>query len=1372
MVVYTRISGGSAPSLIIACVALFCACLQTVVAEIDSVFKSRPDLYPPVFTLEHRVPDKLSPGYIFVGPYEASNSGPYIYDDEGNLVWSGWGNSGPGNAHGMHVCKYKGKDHLCFFQGVQQNGYCRGHGVIMDDHYRIVRTVVPGGGMASSDMHEFMPINDGKTALMTVYQQRQFDMSPWNVKSGMGWVMESVFQEVDVETNEVLFEWKSLDHVDPSDGYTWPSHTDTSGTGLDPRSPWDYFHINSVDKNEDGDYLISSRHTCAIYKISGKDGSIIWRLHGARPTFKNINFSFSQQHDARWLSENSTHTLLSLYNNGFNGFNRTHEYSSGMLILIDHRDNTATQLHDYVPPGKNMISSSQGNMQVLENNNVFIGWGNNAYVSEHDEEGNVLLWGYLDKDRIMNYRAQKFEWEGNPTDVPALWTYSQSIDTFSPTTFYVSWNGATRVKFWRFYGATNSTGPFMLVKQVEKRGFETSYSAPYFYQWTYVEAVDVEGKVLGKSRTMFTFIPSVELQSHCGRESCENAPAYGLPGEQGAGPAIPPAGINTVPWIDPGHPEAHFDWGQTGSGSEQGESGSGTLRTAYNNVGWIAPAFGFVVAVVAIYTILRVYRRQHQFSRVKERGSSESLDRAEGSKPWQGSSDQSTESYSVLCTLIHPRRTNAASPMPAPKSGSKGTAGRPSLPSLSLSSSTNNPSSSSAIDTPAATPNPLSATSASFAQSSSKSRNARHTRATSWTSAHDQSGLPSPADFSLSTSQQRRRRESNISLADVSEGSSGRYDDDDDDYSRDNMAVRNTSFDWGPGHARSRSHSYSQPQMSLLQPQELADSSAPRPRPAPVTWMSLPRKGQLALLGLCRVFDFLQIASLQAYMFYQLKSFDENLSDADVSTQAGILQGAFTAAQFATAIPWGRVADAEWGGRKFVLLVGLLGTSLSCLGVAFSTSFAQAVFWRSFGGAINGTVGIIRTMIAENVKEKKYHSRAFLILPIGFNIAALFGPVMGGMLADPVKAYPRLFGPDSSFGGADGVQWLVRYPYALPMLANTIFLSFAAACVAIGLEETLEACKGKPGLGVFSMRILARGIRAVVPSSSPLYHRLPFADYDEEGPLLNRRDIAESYEMEEKATKSTRQSRTLPFRRIWTKNVLCTLLAQAFFDFQMGAFNNLWLLFLSTPRYDANDPASPIQRLPFIFTGGLGMLPQSVGFATAILGVIGMLLQFTIYPSINGRLGTAKSYQYFLTLFPLAYAFAPYIALAPSSAPPPGQANGGWVWFSIIVVLFLQVTARTFTLPTSIILLNNCSPHPSVLGTIHGIGQSVSSAFRTIGPIFSGSWYGYGLEMGMVGFAWWLIALVSVFGCVAAIFVYEGSGHEVFLPGEEEELRD
>jgi hypothetical protein len=287
---------------------------------------------------------------------------------------------------------------------------------------------------------------------------------------------------------------------------------------------------------------------------------------------------------------------------------------------------------------------------------------------------------------------------------------------------------------------------------------------------------------------------------------------------------------------------------------------------------------------------------------------------------------------------------------------------RQSLASSVSPNNSSNPSSSSALKNP-------------------KNRNAHHSRKTSWASGLDKGGEPTPDS---AYPQQRRRADS---LAHVSEGSSGRYEEDDELASASNMALRNTSLDWNEGHARSRSQS--QPQMAAFDPIETSPA-----RPGPVTWMSLPRKKQLALLGLCRVFDFLQIASLQAYMFYQLKSFDETLSDSDVSTQAGILQGAFTAAQFATAIPWGRVADAEWGGRKFVLLVGLLGTAFSCLGVAYSTSFAQAVFWRSFGGAINGTVGIIRTMIAENVKEKKYHSRAFLILPIGFNIAALFGPGM------------------------------------------------------------------------------------------------------------------------------------------------------------------------------------------------------------------------------------------------------------------------------------------------------------------------------------------------------------------------------------------
>lgn len=78
-------------------------------------------------------------------------------------------------------------------------------------------------------------------------------------------------------------------------------------------------------------------------------------------------------------------------------------------------------------------------------------------------------------------------------------------------------------------------------------------------------------------------------------------------------------------------------------------------------------------------------------------------------------------------------------------------------------------------------------------------------------------------------------------------------------------------------------------------------------------------------------------------------------------------------------------------------------------------------------------------------------------------------------------------------------------------------------------------------------------MKTVLPPSSSLSMRIPFHDHNEDGPLLGRQiDRTESYELEEKASKPVRLQRVLPFHRIWTKNVWCTLLAQAFFDFQMG----------------------------------------------------------------------------------------------------------------------------------------------------------------------------------------------------------------------------
>jgi hypothetical protein len=108
----------------------------------------------------------------------------------------------------------------------------------------------------------------------------------------------------------------------------------------------------------------------------------------------------------------------------------------------------------------------------------------------------------------------------------------------------------------------------------------------------------------------------------------------------------------------------------------------------------------------------------------------------------------------------------------------------------------------------------------------------------------------------------------------------------------------------------------------------------------------------------------------------------------------------------------------------------------------------------------------------------------------------------------------------------------------------------------------------------------------------------------------------------------------------------------------------------------------------------------------------------------------------------------------------------------ITVVLAIQVMARTFALPATNILVNNSCPHPSVLGTFHGVAQSISSASRTVGPAVAGWLYGRGLIWGIVGTGFWGLACAAVVNNFAAAFVRDSDGHEIVLEGEEEPARE
>ncbi len=154
---------------------------------------------------------------------------------------------------------------------------------------------------------------------------------------------------------------------------------------------------------------------------------------------------------------------------------------------------------------------------------------------------------------------------------------------------------------------------------------------------------------------------------------------------------------------------------------------------------------------------------------------------------------------------------------------------------------------------------------------------------------------------------------------------------------------------------------------------------------------------------------------------------------------------------------------------------------------------------------------------------------------------------------------------------------------------------------------------------------------------------------------------------------------------------------------------------------------------------------------------------------MSGRLGTIRSLRIFLMFFPFTYFLAPFLSLVPSTSPPPHAKDGLLFWLAISGVLLSHVVGRTFALPSQTILVNNCTPHPSVLGTLHGVAQSASSLFRTVGPMLGGYLYGLGLKYGIIGAIWWGLSNIAICCVLMSFLLREGDGHEIWLEGDERE---
>jgi hypothetical protein len=424
-------------------------------------FRSRPDLKPPPVRI--LTPAKgTGPGYVFIAPKKnVAQAGPMIVDNHGRLVWFR-----PLNTRGVtdfRVQALNGRPVLTWWRGRPIHGKGDGNYAIVDESYRTVARVRPGNGLVG-DIHEFLLTPRG-SALMTIFHR---------VRQGDRPIFEGAVQEVDLATGRVLFEWHSLGHVALDESYERPPKKRSL--------PYDYFHVNSVDVDTDGNLLVSARNTHAVYKLDRRTGRILWRLGGKRSDFAmGPGTRFAWQHDARRRPDGT----LTLFDN--EAAPQVGRESRGLVLRLDLRRMRATLVRELVHRPR-LLAATQGNMQLLPDGHYFVGWGARPYFTEYAADGRRVLFDARFGYRADSYRAYRFLWTGRPRGRPAI--------AVSDGRAYVSWNGATEVVRWQLVADGRPA------ESMPTTGFESAIPVPPAASRVAVRAIAPDGTVLGTSRTL------------------------------------------------------------------------------------------------------------------------------------------------------------------------------------------------------------------------------------------------------------------------------------------------------------------------------------------------------------------------------------------------------------------------------------------------------------------------------------------------------------------------------------------------------------------------------------------------------------------------------------------------------------------------------------------------------------------------------------------------------------------------------------------------------------------------------------------------------------------------------------------------------
>ncbi|KAK4074623.1 hypothetical protein Purlil1_12935 [Purpureocillium lilacinum] len=424
-------------------------------------------------------------GFVFLHrPGKNCEEAPFmIFDNNANLVWMPAEHQWDAvTGSDLTVQQFKGRDYIVYRQlnGISQHNSSQCY-VMVDGSYQVFMEIRPVGYFNGELRGLRITKNGG--AIINFTNQTQNDAA--STSTLMEGIYESIFQEIDLESGDLLFEWRAASHA---------------------------ASINSIDKSTEGDYLVAGSFSGSntIICISQEHGQILWRLGGSANDFEDASSDaatrFSGYHQASFF-QNATSLIVVDHGSA------TARESSGndvrvLKLELDLERMIVSLARAHQPWSKTSTASA---VQLLPNGNLLFSYDGISSVME-SSESDVLCHMHFSPSLVpslaqvpgmaalskgQNYRISKFPWVGQPRSLPEI-----AVDT-KERAVYVSWNGATTIDAWvlqsKRKGDSDTWFDHVRVPKVQ---FETRIPIPrHSEEILRVVALDRDWKVAAYSRT-------------------------------------------------------------------------------------------------------------------------------------------------------------------------------------------------------------------------------------------------------------------------------------------------------------------------------------------------------------------------------------------------------------------------------------------------------------------------------------------------------------------------------------------------------------------------------------------------------------------------------------------------------------------------------------------------------------------------------------------------------------------------------------------------------------------------------------------------------------------------------------------------------